>query len=131
MVASTYFGGGGYTEIYSQTVELSNLLGLNVLGIASVGILADITRTTVDGSYYMRSFVQTIAGTKGYVVPFQGEAQGSVTDGYMGSALVRSANLSAVPIPASLPLFLTGLAGLGVLGRRRKKSNALHMRQSA
>jgi hypothetical protein len=25
------------------------------------------------------------------------------------------------PLPAALPLFATGLAGLGLLGRRRKK----------
>ena len=30
-------------------------------------------------------------------------------------------SLSEVPLPASLPLFVSGLAGLGLLGRRRKK----------
>jgi hypothetical protein len=29
---------------------------------------------------------------------------------------------SAVPLPAALPLFATGLAGLGLLGWRRKKA---------
>lgn len=37
-----------------------------------------------------------------------------------GSWLVRSAPLTTVPLPAALPLFLTGLAGL-VLMRRRKR----------
>ncbi len=29
--------------------------------------------------------------------------------------------MSAIPLPASLPLFLSGLVGLGVIGRRKKK----------
>ena len=33
-------------------------------------------------------------------------------------------NLSQVPLPATLPLFATGLAGLGLLGWRRKKKAA-------
>ncbi len=36
-----------------------------------------------------------------------------------------AASVSVVPLPASLPLFLSGLAGLGVIGRRRKKKAAL------
>jgi hypothetical protein len=32
-----------------------------------------------------------------------------------------SATVSAVPLPASLPLFVTGLLGLGAFGRRRMK----------
>jgi hypothetical protein len=33
-------------------------------------------------------------------------------------------NLSQVPLPAALPLFASGLAGLGLLGWRRKKKAA-------
>ena len=33
-------------------------------------------------------------------------------------------SVSAVPIPAALPLFATGLVGLGLLGWRRKKKAA-------
>ena len=35
-----------------------------------------------------------------------------------------TANVSAIPIPGALPLFATGLAGLGLLGWRRKKKAA-------
>ncbi len=32
------------------------------------------------------------------------------------------ANVSAIPLPAALPLFVSGLLGLGVMARRRKKT---------
>jgi hypothetical protein len=32
---------------------------------------------------------------------------------------------SAVPLPGALPLFVTGLVGLGVLGRRKRKAQAI------
>ena len=38
--------------------------------------------------------------------------------------LSTSATFSQVPLPAALPLFATGLAGLGLLGWRRKKKAA-------
>jgi hypothetical protein len=36
--------------------------------------------------------------------------------------LSTSATFSQVPLPAALPLFASGLAGLGLLGWRRKKA---------
>ncbi len=42
------------------------------------------------------------------------------TDYFMGTFDVTSASLSAVPVPATLPLFGTGLAALGYAGRKRK-----------
>jgi len=35
-----------------------------------------------------------------------------------------SSTVSAVPIPATLPLFASGLAGLGLLGWRRKRKTS-------
>ena len=41
-----------------------------------------------------------------------------------GTPGVWSSNATAVPLPTALPLFATGLAGLGLLGWRRKKKAA-------
>jgi hypothetical protein len=43
-----------------------------------------------------------------------------VADGYYFD-LVRLGSPAVVPIPAAAPLFLSGLAGIGFLARRRKQ----------
>ena len=55
-------------------------------------------------------------------------ATGNVYSGVFGTPqligtweIVASADASAVPIPPAVALFATGLAGLGLLARRRKK----------
>ncbi len=48
-------------------------------------------------------------------------ATGSATD---NDYLVWRAELTAVPLPAALPLFLSALAGLALLGRRQRKKAA-------
>ncbi|WP_211907329.1 VPLPA-CTERM sorting domain-containing protein [Pikeienuella piscinae] len=37
-----------------------------------------------------------------------------------GQAFFRVADAAVVPLPAALPLLLTGLAGLGFVSRRRR-----------
>jgi hypothetical protein len=44
-----------------------------------------------------------------------------VTNGGRTTALVGTGTVSAVPLPAALPLFATGIGGLGLLGWRRKR----------
>jgi hypothetical protein len=41
-----------------------------------------------------------------------------------GSQEIASASVSATPLPAALPLFATGLGGLGLFGWRRKRKAA-------
>ena len=45
----------------------------------------------------------------------------TIIDTANSSSLVVSPTVSEVPLPAALPLFASGLAGLGLLGWRRKK----------
>ena len=46
----------------------------------------------------------------------------SITIGSAGADAFEFANLATTPIPPALPLFGTGLAALGLLGRKKKKA---------
>ena len=51
----------------------------------------------------------------------------SFLDGSLNALTIESVelrNVSAVPLPAALPLFLSGLTGLALMGRKRKKRHA-------
>jgi hypothetical protein len=49
---------------------------------------------------------------------------GSCIGGTAYSIILDVTTTSAVPLPATLPLFATGLVGLGLLGWRRKRAAA-------
>jgi hypothetical protein len=51
-------------------------------------------------------------------------AGGSVTNGQVFDATFVGTAVNPVPLPGALPLFASGLVGLGLLGRRRKKTAA-------
>jgi hypothetical protein len=44
-----------------------------------------------------------------------------VNDAHVATSTINFTSPSAVPLPTALPLFATGLVGLGLLGWRRKK----------
>ena len=51
--------------------------------------------------------------------------QGQTWDAHTAAVFdLQFGSVSSVPVPAALPLFATGLAGLGLLGWRRKKKAA-------
>ncbi len=78
------------------------------------------------------NFVEDPSCTGGQVLEpgycFYLESLGSVTlPGNLGRGDVQVlavSDLEAAPLPAALPLFATGLSGLGLLGWRRKRKNA-------
>ena len=44
-----------------------------------------------------------------------------VGDGFVIASIELEGDISAVPVPAALPLFVSALAGMGFLGWRRKR----------
>jgi hypothetical protein len=65
----------------------------------------------------------TTAGTYAFDFAWQNIATsgGSHQDTWL---LVETESLGAAPLPAALPLFASGLGGLGLLGWRRKRKHA-------
>jgi hypothetical protein len=50
---------------------------------------------------------------------------GVAVQAVVGDVLLTSVSTTLIPVPAALPLFVSGLVGLGLLGwRRKKKANA-------
>jgi hypothetical protein len=69
------------------------------------------------GTPITASFTNALSGT--YFLQVAGTA-----DGTSGGTYVGQLNLEPVPLPAALPLLLSGLAGLGAMARDRKFSRA-------
>ena len=53
-----------------------------------------------------------------------GFQDGGLSDSDNGGVILDNVVLSAVPVPAALPLFAAGLGALGIAGRRRKRKVA-------
>jgi len=144
------FGGGLYlvNQIGSgdqSTLVLTNLISLSNLsyGAGSVGsLLSDMVKswTTAAGTFTetLTSFVANRATSNSLTLVLSGTLVGpggisqsafailnANQSGGPGSAinwsLTNTSALSGVPLPAALPLFASGIAGLGFLALRRRK----------
>jgi hypothetical protein len=80
------------------------------------GFIAD----TISASYQVFATVQFEGGDSGYASPSDGYLISYLDQERVGNFLVAS-----TPLPATLPLFATGLGALGLLRWRRKKATAL------
>jgi len=79
--------------------------------------LASLTRSDVSGANTGQLFAADIC-------PLAGCGQG-LTGFAAGSSILNIGNEGTTPLPAALPLFATGLGGLGLLGWRRKRKTAV------
>jgi hypothetical protein len=115
---------------------------LTVTGTGTQGGTDFVTNTPISDSFLINganitatiplSLLPLVAG--GFTSPDQflwnfwtrGSLNGVAVAGNPGLAdfAPNNSDASVVPLPAALPLFATGLAGLGLLGWRRKKTAA-------
>jgi hypothetical protein len=129
--------GAGQVDSISSTITLGNLSGITGFSVrlynyAANGNVAPLTGTPATNSVidawsttiplggnsatYSVLAPQTLtAGT--YVVEVRGTASGIAGGTYSGNL-----NLTPVPLPAALPLLLSGVGLIGGFGRRRRAS---------
>ena len=101
----------GIRTTYTETAEVwggTGFDGTNLLGAMLLGSITNInpTATVLFGGIY--SFLMIVDTSTG----------GSDRDGFD----INSISVAAVPLPAGIALLGAGLAGLGVMGWRKKRS---------
>ena len=93
--------------------------GLPVYSLIGVWSSTAGSITAIGDSFFVGTSPTFAAPTGPSAYLFLGENDGSFGDN-TGSYSVSIDYISAVPLPASLPLLAVGLAGLGLMRRRRK-----------
>ena len=125
------FGGGGFGTLDNNSSMTLNFANGSLNGESSpatIGFLPgyiccgntenDPNTFNSDG---MGGAIMTLWGADGFDVDNYGI--GSYFNSNLGMDFrVHLTEVSAVPLPASLPLMMSALVGLGYLGRRRKKA---------
>ncbi len=102
-----------------------NQFAKSVQGLAELDVFDPLRASvsTVSWARFQGADPTTPAGVVSglYDVQFKSNIAGS---GFLSYYLVRQTPLSVVPLPATLPLFGTGLAVMGFIGWRRKRKMA-------
>lgn len=112
---ASFTAGGGFSD-------LTAVAGLNT-------VLGGQTSTQFTGSLVLSSVLGDTNGLLTFaILPFLNSPQGiqffskeNQDGGLFPTLQLTVEGVSPVPIPAALPLFLSGLLGLGVMARRRRK----------
>jgi hypothetical protein len=110
-------GSGTFTDSISVFVSQNNSAGFS--DDNAISIILETLSNTAFASYVLSTSIGPITGTSDIT-------SGQSFSTSAGALILTSAGnatwASAVPLPAALPLFATGLVGLGLLGWRRKKA---------
>jgi hypothetical protein len=111
---------------FMASKSLIDLLGIttiqDVFGYTSERALGFNIGSASDTSIYVTQVLASTDDTGSDVISgaYDSYGQPSVTSGpALGSFLIRTESVAATPIPATLPLFLSALAGLGLFHWRR------------
>lgn len=104
---------------FLETVDVLNSSGVSLVG----GPITDISSAVVAGNADTQQLLSLALGAL-TANPFYLKLTFSAafTRNGTNTAEFLVATLTPVPLPAALPLFLTGLAGLGFAGRIRRKA---------
>ena len=125
---------GGSAVVDGAAAPLIEIATVDQIGFTQ---LADLSWTISNGA----GDTATLGGTNAFQIGFSldttlpGNWVGDVNSAFLGgdfyqvffpgiwdgTLLVSDVEIFAAPVPAALPLFLTALAGLGLLSRRRKR----------
>lgn len=107
---------------FLESIEILSADGMTSL---SGGVIIDIANLLVEGDSETQQLLSLFLGAI-IADPFliRLDFTASFTSNGRNTAEYLVATLNEVPIPAALPLFLAGLAGLSFAGRGRKKTNS-------
>jgi len=102
------------STLFAITTNNGTAVFLNSEDPSTTDIVIPANTLSPDTTYnFQLDFRDTLAGTGGITQLFDERTDGTFTTG--------AATAPAVPLPATLPLFASGIGGLGLLGWRRKR----------
>ena len=103
--------GSKYFSIGFGTRETDKVISIRLFGNALTNLNSGASRFALGGH-----LISILGDADQYIFGFTGDVLGTLT--------LETSSITAIPLPAALPLFLTGLAGIGLLRRRQRQRQA-------
>lgn len=93
-------------------------------GLASVGVFNPLRNPGATGHIAQIFMFAVVTSQFFHLQVLDMDSMTDMNEPGIGELAFRSADLNPIPLPAAFPLFLAGLAGLGIVGRNRRKALA-------